>query len=192
MTLPTPGPAAAGWGASSEPPLVSAEPVARTAAAAPATTGHPAHARAVRAGRGRQQRARGLPGGRVVAVATLFVLIVALVEIIEQGVIGAWTGVTLVVVSVVAALITRAGDRSLPAMMPPLAFATAVFVAGQNLVDHAIRDPWQRQLVMVVETLGRNAMWVVTATVLAGVIGLIGHLVTRRSRRRHQERAALA
>lgn len=116
-------------------------------------------------------------------LGTLAVVGAALVEVRQRNEIGLWTGVTLCVVAVVAAAVTRPGDRSLPVMMPPLAFAVAVLIAGQSLVSNAIADPWKRQAAMIVETLGRNAIWVVTATVLAFVVALIGHLVTRSSSR---------
>ncbi len=112
------------------------------------------------------------------------IVAMAMFEVLERDRIGLWTGVTLIAVSAVAVLITRPGDRSLPAMMPPLAFVAAVAVAGQQLVNPAIDDPRQRQAVMLVETLGENAVWVVTATAVAVVLALIGHLVTRRSRNR--------
>lgn len=107
------------------------------------------------------------------------VLAAALVEVAQRDEIGLWTGVTLCAVAVIAAATTRAGDRSLPVMMPPLAFAASVLVAGQDLISNAISDPWKRQAAMIVETLGRNAVWVVLATALAFVIALIGHFTTK-------------
>lgn len=115
-------------------------------------------------------------------MATLCVIGVALAEVTLREAIGLWTAATLVAVSAVAALVTRAGDRSLPAMMPPLAFATAALLAGQVLVDRGISDPWRRQAVMLVETLGRNAAWVVAATLLAVLISTARHLHDRRRR----------
>ena len=116
-------------------------------------------------------------------VATLVVITVALLEVVERERIGMWTGVTLIAVSVVAVLVTRPGDRSLPAMMPPLAFLAAVGIAGQQLLSPAIDDPRRQQAVMVFETLGENAVWVVAATAVAVLLALVGHLVTRHSRR---------
>lgn len=126
---------------------------------------------------------RRLPGGLVAVVATLVVIAVALIEVVERGQIGQWTGIALIAMSAIAVLITRPGDRSIPAMMPPLAFLAAVVIAGQPLVNDSIDDRWQRQAVMIGETLGENAAWVVAATATAVLLALIGHLLTRRSRR---------
>jgi hypothetical protein len=127
---------------------------------------------------------RGLPGARVVAVATLAVILSAVGEVLVTDTIGRWTGITLVLVSVVAALVTRAGDRSLPAMMPPLAFLAAVLVAGQALVSSGSEPLWVREALMLVEVLGANAAWVVGATVLSVSITTIRHLVDRSRERR--------
>ncbi|MGB8022340.1 MAG: DUF6542 domain-containing protein, partial [Candidatus Nanopelagicales bacterium] len=116
---------------------------------------------------------RDLPGGRVVTVATLIVIAVAALEVRSLDRIGAWTGSALVLVSVVASLVTRAGDRTLPAMMPPLAFLAAILTAGQALRPENGASIWAREAVLIAGTLGSNAAWVVTATVLAGAIGLI-------------------
>lgn len=93
--------------------------------------------------------------------------------------IGPWTGVTLVAVSIIAPLMTRTGDRSLPAMMPPLAFLAAVLIAGQLLVPETGGSPRTREAVMIVQTLGPNAMWVVAATILSTSIAAIRHFTDR-------------
>lgn len=119
---------------------------------------------------------RGLPGGRVVTVATLIVIAVAALEVWSLERIGIWTGITLVVVSVIAAVVTRAGDRSLPIMMPPLAFLAAILTAGQALLPGNSTSIWAREAVLIAETLGSNAAWVVAATVLAAAIVVIRRL----------------
>lgn len=122
---------------------------------------------------------RGFRGGRVVALATLVVIAVAAVEAALRDQIGLWTGVTLVVVAIIAPLVTRAGDRSLPAMMPPLAFLAAVLVAGQLLVP-ATGGSWRtREALMIVQTLGPNAVWVVAATILSTTIAAVRHFTDR-------------
>lgn len=127
---------------------------------------------------------RGLPGGRVVAVATLLVIGVAVAEVQLEERIGLWTGTTLVAVSIIAPLVTRSGDRSLPAMMPPLAFLTAVLIAGQGLLPQSENSLPTREAVMILQTLGPNALWVIAATALSVTIATVGHLVDRRARRR--------
>lgn len=126
-----------------------------------------------------QREPRGLPGGRVVTVATLVVIAVAIVEVLERDTIAAWTGVALVTVAVIAALVTRAGDRSLPAMMPPLAFLAAALVAGQVLLVDESGSLRRREVLMLAEVLGSNATWVVAATALSTAIALTRHLIER-------------
>ena len=74
---------------------------------------------------------------------------------------------------------TRAGDRSLPAMMPPLAFLAAVLIAGQLLVPETGGSLRTREAVMIVQTLGPNAVWVVAATILSTSIAAIRHFTDR-------------
>lgn len=126
---------------------------------------------------------RGIPGGRVVAVATLTVIVAAIGEVLVTGTIGLWTGITLIVVAVIASLVTRAGDRSLPAMMPPLAFLAAALVAGQALLPSGSAPLRTKQALMLFDVLGANAPWVVAATVLSVGISAVRHLVDRPRRR---------
>jgi hypothetical protein len=115
----------------------------------------------------------------VVTIATLVVIGVAVLEASLRDRIGPWTGVTLVVVAIVAPLVTRSGDRSLPAMMPPLAFLAAVLIAGQLLVTET-GGAWRtREALMIVQTLGPNAVWVVAATILSTTIAAIRHFTDR-------------
>ena len=115
----------------------------------------------------------------MVVVATLVVIGVAALEATLRDRIGLWTGLTLVVVAIIAPLVTRKGDRSLPAMMPPLAFLAAVLVAGQLLVP-ATGGSWRtREALMIVQTLGPNAIWVVAATILSTAIAAIRHFTDR-------------
>ena len=128
----------------------------------------------------------------MVTVASLLVIGVAVAEVLLEDRIGLWTTVTLIVVAVIAPIVTRPGDRSLPAMMPPLAFLTAVLVAGQWLLPETGSSLRTREAVMIVQTLGPNALWVIIATVLAVSIAAIGHLVDRRIAARHSASAATA
>ena len=115
----------------------------------------------------------------MVTVATLAVVAMAVVEVLVRGTIALWTGVALVTVSVIAALVTRTGDRSLPAMMPPLAFLAAALVAGQVLVAGESGSLRRREALMLAEVLGSNATWVVAATALSTSIALVRHLIDR-------------
>ena len=115
----------------------------------------------------------------MVSVGTLTVIAVAALEAMLRERIGPWTGVTLVAVATVAALVTRAGDRSLPAMMPPLAFLVAVLIAGQLLVPETGGSLRTREALTIVQSLGANAIWVVVATILSTSIAAIRHVTDR-------------
>ncbi len=162
MTLPSPGPSDVGWGRSGAP--VNQVP---GQAGSPPTADNP------------ESEGWGFGGGRVVTVATLVVVAVAALEAALRDRIGPWTGVTLVVVAIIAPLVTRAGDRSLPAMMPPLAFLAAVLIAGQLLVPATGGSLRTREALMIVQTLGPNAIWVVAATILSTTIATIRHFTDR-------------
>ena len=150
---------------------------ARAPESAEAAAAEPVPGDADSGGQGRT----GRPGWLVVSVATLIVVGVAFAEALSQDRIGLWAGIALIAVAVLAPLATRAGDRSLAAMMPPLAFLAATLTAGQLLLDDT--GSWRtRQAVMIVETLGGNAAWVVAATALSVTVATIGHLVDRRRR----------
>ena len=127
-----------------------------------------------------RSRAGDSAGAAWSSVATLVVVGVAALEAaVRRDRIGLWTGLTLVVVAIIAPLVTRKGDRSLPAMMPPLAFLAAVLVAGQLLVP-ATGGSWRtREALMIVQTLGPNAIWVVAATILSTTIAAIRHFTDR-------------
>lgn len=134
-------------------------------------------------------RRRGFPGWLVVTIATAVVVGVAVAEVLLQDRIGTWTDIALVAVAAISPLVTRSGDRSLPAMMPPLAFLAAVLVAGQWLVDPG-ETSWQtRELLMIGLTLGSNAGWVVAATIVAVTLATIRHLTDRHRRGSREEPA---
>ncbi len=116
----------------------------------------------------------------MVTIATLVVIAVAAVEAALRDEIATWTGVTLVTVAIVCPLITRKGDRSLPAMMPPLAFLAAVLISGQLLVAND-GSGFDRvaEATMIVSTLGANAVWVVAATILSTTTAAIRHVTDR-------------
>lgn len=168
MTLPAPPPGGTHQGSAPDP----AGPVEPDQVEVlPGEQGDPVHT-------------RGLPGGRVVAVASLLVIAVAIVEALLQERIGLWAGVTLLAVSIVAPVITQHGDHSLPAMMPPLAFLAAVLIAGQWLLPDSANSLRTREAVMVISTLGPNALWVIAATILSVSIAAAAHFLHRRSHRR--------
>jgi hypothetical protein len=133
---------------------------------------------------GRAVAGTGLPGGTAVAVATLGVVAVAVLDTQRFGRIGELTGIALALVSLVAALVTRPGDRSLPAMMPPLAFLAAILVAGQLVLPSHAGGPWRAEALLVVDSLGSNAAWVIGATAAATAVAIVRHLVDIRAARR--------
>jgi hypothetical protein len=122
-------------------------------------------------------------GWKCCLAGTVAVLAAACWGAIANGSIGAETGVTLVVSTILAAVLTRRGDLPLVVIFPPLAFMSSVLLAGQIIVDPA--HSWRtRQVLMLVETLGRNARWVVAATITgAALVGLRTLIDSRRARK---------
>lgn len=120
-----------------------------------------------------------LPGAQVCLMATGLLLVVALLEAQFTGQVGVVSGLALVVLSVVAALVTRPGDRSLTVMTPPISFLLTALVAGQLTLSAPYN--WQTaQPLMLLGVLGRNAIFVVLATGLAATISVVRrHLDTR-------------
>ncbi len=120
----------------------------------------------------------------MVTGATLILVAVAVAEAVVAESVGVWTGATLVVLAVTATLVTRAGDRSLPAMMPPLAFLMAALAGTLVLRPPSASTSWTSQALVLLQMLGRNAAWVVGATLIAVVLASIGHVHDRRVARR--------
>lgn len=110
----------------------------------------------------------------------MVVVAVTLLEAATTQAIGRWAGATLVLASTLGALATRSGDRCLPAMMPPLAFLAALLVAGQLLLPTG-SSLVEREVLLIIGTLGANAAWVVGATAAAVLVAAVGHLLDRRA-----------
>jgi hypothetical protein len=111
------------------------------------------------------------------------VLAAALWAAAAHDAISTETGLTLLATTILAALMTRRGDLVLVVIYPPLAFMTSVLIAGQLLVDHG--HTWRTsEALMLVETLGRNAKWVIAATITgAALVGLRTLMAKLRAKR---------
>lgn len=103
----------------------------------------------------------------------------AFIEALQLDTIGIWTGIALVISSLIAALSFRPEDRSLAVITPPLAFLFAVLTAGQLLVNTSGSDFLIKEALLVFSTLSLAAPWVIGATAAAAVVVLIRKLLHR-------------
>ncbi|MGV1004099.1 MAG: DUF6542 domain-containing protein [Candidatus Nanopelagicales bacterium] len=132
-----------------------------------------------------------LPGGLVAVLASSMLLLVALVEAYQTGQLGQVSAWALVVLSVSAAMVTRRGDRSLAIMTPPLSFLLSVMVAGQLTLQ--VPYDWRTaQPLLIVNTLGANAPFVIGATLAAAAVVGLRRLWESRQEKEATKRALAA
>lgn len=110
----------------------------------------------------------GIPGWAAVALVAGATALIALADVIVTGQIGWLTGIALVLVSVYAAWSVRPRDAYWVIVTPPLAFLLTTVTVGQVTVSEG--NILVRQSLLIPFTLGRNVVWILTATVLAAVI----------------------
>jgi len=115
-----------------------------------------------------------LIGVTIVVIATV---LMGFADIIVTGAIGVITGIALVAVSAYVAVGIRLRDAFWAIVAPPIAIFLTVITAGQWSLGPG-GSFLLRQGVLIPFTLGRNALWIIGAVVVTGVIVLI-------RRRRH-------
>jgi len=112
--------------------------------------------------------APGLPGWAAVCVIAGATCLIGLADVIVTGQLGWLTGIGLLLASVYAAWGVRPKDAYWVVVSPALAFLFTVVTIGQATVSEG--SFWVRQGLLIPFTLGRNVVWIIAATVLAGVI----------------------
>lgn len=133
----------------------------------------------------RSDNSMGMSVGQVWLVITGFTFIVGLIDgFFHRG--GAeasaltWiTGLALVVSTIVAAIRVRPSARWYPVLVPPLAFLIVALTAGQFGLS-TTGSLIIREGLMVFTTLGRNALWIILAVIIALVIVLLKPRLSRR------------
>lgn len=127
---------------------------------------------------------RGMSAAQVWLVITGFTFIVGLIDgFVHRGGSEAsaltWiSGLALVISTIVAAIRVRPSARWYPVIVPPLAFLITTLTAGQFGLS-TTGSLLIREGLMVFTTLGRNALWIIAAVILALVIVLVKPRVTK-------------
>lgn len=110
----------------------------------------------------------GVPAWTAAAMIVGVSLLIGIADVFVTGQLGWLTGIALVVVSAYAAATVRPSDGYWVVVTPALAFLLTTITIGQATVTGG--GFWVRQGLLIPFTLGRAALWIVSATALAAVI----------------------
>lgn len=123
----------------------------------------------------------GLGVGLMVLLVFTVTILTALGDTAINGSISFITGAVFVIVSAVAAATVGYRDLSTAIITPPLAYFTAILIAGQPaLLDGARDNLWIREGAMVIAGLAFNAPWIFAGTGAAVVIVIMRRWVLHR------------
>lgn len=137
---------------------------------APATTSTPS-----------QQSAGGLRVGLMVLIMFAVTVLAALGDTAINGSITFLTGTMFVIVSVVCAATVGYRDLSTAIITPPLAYFTAIVVAGQpSLLSGETDNLALREVAMVVAGLAFSAPWIFAGTGSAALIVIVRRFILHR------------
>lgn len=127
------------------------------------------------------ERQGGLRVGLMVLLVFGVTVATAVADSLVNGSITAITGVAFVVVSVIAAAVVGYRDLSTAIITPPLAYFTAIVVAGQPaLLAGNTGNLLIREVAMVVAGLAFNAPWIFAGTGAALLIVTVRRWMLRR------------
>jgi hypothetical protein len=133
---------------------------------------HPLTDRSIKQGAPRSVHGRGLDAGVPALTAAAMIvgvsLLIGIADVLVTGQLGWLTGIALVLVSVYAAATVRPHDGYWVVVTPALAYLLTTITIGQATVTGG--GFWVRQGLLIPFTLGRAALWIVSATVLAALI----------------------
>ncbi len=123
----------------------------------------------------------GLGVGLMVLLVFTVTILTALGDTAVNGSITFITGVVFVVISVVAAATIGYRDMSTTIITPPLAYFTAILIAGQpDLLDGATDNLIIREGAMVIAGLAFNAPWIFAGTGAAALIVIVRRWILHR------------
>ncbi len=126
---------------------------------------------------GSSRGAHAAPGVRATGVWLVVIGVTVVMGFADALVVGrtqlGWlTGISLLAASVYGALVVRREDAYVAVVAPPLAFFLATITAGQ-LTLPPTGDLLVREAIMIVTTLGANAVWIFGSTLVALAIVLV-------------------
>ncbi len=123
----------------------------------------------------------GLGVGLMVLITFTLTILTALGDTAINGSITAITGAVFVIVSVLAAATVGYRDLSTAIITPPLAYFTAILIAGQPELLRGDRDNlFLREVAMVVAGLAFNAPWIFAGTGAAALIVIMRRWILHR------------
>lgn len=127
------------------------------------------------------QSAGGLKVGLMVLIMFAVTVLAALGDTAINGSITFITGALFVIVSVVCAATVGYRDLSTAIITPPLAYFTAILVAGQPALFSGATDNLAiREVAMVVAGLAFNAPWIFAGTASAALIVIVRRFILHR------------
>ena len=135
----------------------------------------------VTAAEDRPEGRAGLGVGLMILLVFTVTILTALGDTAVNGSITFITGVVFVVISVVAAATIGYRDMSTTIITPPLAYFTAILIAGQpDLLDGATDNLIIREGAMVIAGLAFNAPWIFAGTGAAALIVIVRRWILHR------------
>lgn len=123
----------------------------------------------------------GLRVGLMVLLMFAVTILAAVGDTVINGSITYITGAVFVVISVVCAALVRYDALSTAIITPPLAFFTAILVAGQLDILKGARDNLAiRESALVLSGLAFNAPWIFAGTGAAALIVIVRRFILHR------------
>ncbi len=123
----------------------------------------------------------GLRVGLMVLISFVVTTVAALGDTAINGSLTFITGGIFVIVSVISAALVGYRDLSTAIITPPLAYFTAILIAGQPALFSGARDNLLlREGAMVVAGLAFNAPWIFAGTISAAVIVIVRRFILHR------------
>lgn len=123
----------------------------------------------------------GLGVGLMVLLSFTVTILTALADTTFNGSITFITGVVFVVISVIAAATVGYRNLSTTIITPPLAYFTAIVIAGQpELLKGATDNLLIREGAMVVAGLAFNAPWIFAGTGAAALVVIVRRWILHR------------
>ncbi len=123
----------------------------------------------------------GLRVSLMVTIMFAVTVLAALGDTIINGSITFITGALFVIVSVVCAATVGYRDLSTAIITPPLAYFTAIVVAGQpSLLGGATDNLALREVAMIAAGLAFNAPWIFAGTASAALIVVVRRFILHR------------
>jgi hypothetical protein len=110
----------------------------------------------------------GVPAWTAAALIIGVSLLIGIADVFVTGQLGWLSGIALVMVSAYAAATVRPHDGYWVIVTPALAYLLTTITIGQTTVTGG--DFWVRQGLLIPFTLGRAALWIISATALAALI----------------------